>query len=172
MSSAVEGQRVAGLVQRLREVGWFEYRTIAVEYRWAEGRNERFDEIAAELVRLKVDVIFTAGTPPVVAAKRATSVIPIVAATMGDPVGAGVVASLSRPGGNVTGLSNQTRDLVGKRLELLREVSPGLVTLAVLIPMSGWLTDRIGSRTVFVGAIVVFTLASALCAGSTSLADG
>ena len=132
MTSAVQGQRVAAFVQRLRELGWIENRTIAIEYRWAEGRNERFDEIAAELVRLKVDVIFTAGTPPVVAAKRATSVIPIVAAAMGDPVGVGVVASLSRPGGNVTGLSNQTRDLVGKRLELLREVSPGLVTLAVL----------------------------------------
>src|SRR5215204_1551592 len=83
LTAAVEGQRATGFVQRLRELGWIENRTIAIEYRWAEGRNERFVEIAAEFVRLKVDVIFTAGTPPVIAAKRATSVIPIVAAAMG-----------------------------------------------------------------------------------------
>jgi len=129
---AVESQRVAAFVQRLRELGWIENRTIAIEYRWAEGREERFTEIAAEFVRLKVDVIFTYATPPVIAAKRATSVIPIVFAVAGDPVNAGLVASLARPGGNVTGLSAQQRDLVGKRLELLREVVPGLRRLAIM----------------------------------------
>src|SRR5215475_2126843 len=129
---AVESQRVAAFVQRLRELGWIENRTIAIEYRWAEGREERFTEIAAEFVRVKVDVIFTYATPPVIAAKRATSVIPIVFAVAGDPVNAGLVASLARPGGNVTGLSAQQRDLVGKRLELLREVVPGLRRLAIM----------------------------------------
>src|SRR5215470_15690411 len=112
---------VAAFVQRLHELGWNEGRTIAIEYRWAEGREERFAELAAELVRLKVDVIVTSGTSQVLAAKQATSVIPIVFATAGDPVGTGLVPSLARPGGNVTGLSNQNRDLAGKKLDLLRE---------------------------------------------------
>ena len=123
---------IAAFVQRLRELGWIEGRTIAIEYRWAEGRDERFAEIAAEFVRLKVDVIVTSGTPAVLAAKQATSVIPIVFATAGDPVGTGLVASLARPGGNVTGLSIQATDLAGKRLELLREVVPGLRRLAIM----------------------------------------
>jgi ABC-type uncharacterized transport system substrate-binding protein len=123
---------VAAFVQRLRELGWIEGRTIAIEYRWSEGREERFAEIAAEFVRLKVDVIVTSGTPQVLAAKQATSVIPIVFATAGDPVGTGLVPSLARPGGNVTGLSNQVPELAGKRLELLREVVPGLRRLAIL----------------------------------------
>jgi putative tryptophan/tyrosine transport system substrate-binding protein len=112
---------VAAFVQRLRELGLIEGRTIAIEYRWAEGRSERYTEIAAEFVRLKVDVIVTAAAP-VVAAKQATSVIPIVFAVAADPLGTGLVASLARPGGNVTGLSNQAADLAAKRLELLREV--------------------------------------------------
>src|SRR5439155_8387242 len=99
------GQWVATFVQRLRELGWIEGRTIAIEYRWGEGRNERFAEIAAEFVRRKVDVIVTSATAAVVAAKQATSVIPIVFASAGDPVGTGLVASLARPGGNLTGLS-------------------------------------------------------------------
>ena len=123
---------VAAFVQRLHELGWNEGRTIAIEYRWAEGREERFAEIAAEFVRLKVDVIVTSGTPQVLAAKQATSVIPIVFATAGDPVGTGLVTSLARPGGNVTGLSNQMTDLAGKRLELLREVVPNLRRLAII----------------------------------------
>jgi putative ABC transport system substrate-binding protein len=123
---------VAAFVQRLHELGWNEGRTIAIEYRWAEGREERFAEIAAEIVRLRVDVIVTSGTPQVLAVKQATSVIPIVFATAGDPVGTGVVASLARPGGNVTGLSNQHTDLAGKRLELLREVVPGLRRVAII----------------------------------------
>jgi putative ABC transport system substrate-binding protein len=115
---------VDALVQRLRELGWMEGRTITIEYRWAEGREERFPEIAAELVRLKVELIVTSGTPAVMASKKATSVIPIVFATAGDPVGSGLVASLARPGGNVTGLATLANELAGKRLELLRESSP------------------------------------------------
>ena len=110
-------------VQRLRELGWIEGRTLAIEYRWAEGRPEKFAEIAAEFVRLKVDVIVTHSTGPAIAAKEATSVIPIVFANAGDPVAAGLVASLARPGGNITGLSIQATDTVGKRLNLLREVA-------------------------------------------------
>jgi putative ABC transport system substrate-binding protein len=118
-------------VQRLREFGWIEGRTVAIEIRWAEGRSERFAEIAAELVRLKVDVIVTSGTA-VPVAKQATSTIPIVFAVATDPIGTGLVASLARPGGNVTGLSLQSSELAGKRLELLREILPGLRRLALI----------------------------------------
>jgi putative tryptophan/tyrosine transport system substrate-binding protein len=124
------GPWTAAFVQRLREFGWIEGRTIAIEYRWAEGRSERFAEIAAEFVRLKVDVIITGGSAAV-AAKQATSVVPIVF-VLGEPVGTGLVATLARPGGNVTGLSNQQTDLPGKRLELLREVLPRLRRLAIM----------------------------------------
>jgi putative ABC transport system substrate-binding protein len=130
---------VDAFVQRLRELGWIEGRTVVIEYRWAEGRSERAAETAAEFVRLKADVIVTDGTPSIVAAKQATSVIPIVFAAAGDPVGSGLVASLARPGGNVTGLSVQAADLAGKRLEILREVIPGLRRLAIM--------SRIGSPT-------------------------
>jgi putative ABC transport system substrate-binding protein len=123
---------VAAFVQRLHELGWGEGRTVAIEYRWAEGHSERFAEIATEFVRIKVDVIVTAGTAAVIAAKRETSVIPIVFAAAGDPVGSGLAASLAKPGGNVTGLSNQSADLPGKRLELLREVVPRLRRLAIM----------------------------------------
>jgi putative tryptophan/tyrosine transport system substrate-binding protein len=116
-------------LQRLGELGWIEGRTVAIEYRW----GEELREIAAEFVRLKVDVIFTNGTPPVLAAKQATSVIPIVFASATDPVANGLVASLARPGANVTGLSSQTADLAGKRLDLLRSVVPGLRRLAILV---------------------------------------
>jgi putative ABC transport system substrate-binding protein len=118
-------------VQRLRELGWVEGRTVAIEFRWAEGRSERYTEIASEFVHLKVDVIVTVGAA-VVAAKQATSVIPIVFAVANNPVGIGLVGSLARPGGNITGLSNQTADLAGKRLDLLREVVPGLRRLAIM----------------------------------------
>ena len=124
-------QRIAAFVQRLRELGWIDGRTVAIEYRWGEGRSERFTELAAEFVRLKVDVIVTEGPASVVAAKQATSVIPIVFPVAGDPVGSGLVASLARPGGNVTGLSALI-DLAAKRLELLREVVPGLRRLAIM----------------------------------------
>jgi putative ABC transport system substrate-binding protein len=125
------GPWIAAFTKRLRELGWIEDRTVAIEYRWAEGRSERFAEIAAEFVRLKVDVIVTLGDA-VPAAKRATSLIPIVFALAGDPVEAGIVASLARPGGNATGLSNQQTELAGKRVELMREVVPGLRRLAIL----------------------------------------
>jgi putative ABC transport system substrate-binding protein len=121
----------AAFLQRLRELGWIAGRTVAIEYRWAEGRSERYTEIAAEFVRLKVDVIVTVGSA-VVATKQATSVIPIVFAVAVDPLATGLVASLARPGGNVTGLSIQSTELVGKRLELFREVLPGLRRLVIM----------------------------------------
>jgi putative tryptophan/tyrosine transport system substrate-binding protein len=121
----------AAFVQRLRELGWIEGRTVAIEYRWAEGRSERYTAIAAEFVRLKVDVIVTVASA-VDAARQVTSVIPIVFAVAVDPLATGLVESLARPGGNVTGLSIQSTELVGKRLELLREVLPGLRRLAIM----------------------------------------
>src|SRR5262249_45711459 len=121
----------AAFVQRLRELGWIEGRTIAIEYRWSEGRPERHAEIAAEFVRLNVDVIVT-NAIAVSTLKRATEVISIVFAQGGDPVGGGVVSSLARPGGNVTGLSIQSTDLASKRLELLREVLSRLRRLAII----------------------------------------
>jgi len=126
------GHWVAALTQRLRELGWIDGHTIAVEYRWAEGRNERYAEIASEFVRLQVDVIVTAG-PAVFAARQATSVIPIVFATVADPLGTGLVASLSKPGGNITGLSLTSPELAGKRLELMREAIPNLRRLAIMV---------------------------------------
>ena len=128
---ATHGHWYAALVQRLRELGWIDGRTVVVEYRWAQGRDERFAEIAAEFVQRKVDVIVTSSTVGVMTAKQATSVIPIVFVA-GDPVGTGLVASLARPGGNITGLSIQQTDVAAKRLELLREVVPGLGRLAIL----------------------------------------
>ena len=110
---------------RLRELGWIEGRTVSTVYRWAEGRSERFGEIATELTRLKVDVILTVGSA-VPAAKQVTSTIPIIFAIAVDPVGTGIVSSLAKPGGNVTGLSTQTPDLAGKRIEILRELLPDL----------------------------------------------
>ena len=131
-TASTQSQWTAGFVQRLRELGWIEGHTIAIEYRWAEGSEERFAQIATELVGLKVDIIVTWGSEAVVAAKQATSVIPIVFAASGDPIGTGLVVSLARPGGNVTGLSNQETDIAAKRLELLREVVPGLRRLAIM----------------------------------------
>jgi ABC-type uncharacterized transport system substrate-binding protein len=121
----------AAFVQRLRELGWSEGRTVSIEYRWAEGRHERAAEIAAEFVRLKVDVIVTSGGV-LQAVKQATSTIPIVFAVANDPVGAGFVSSLARPSGNITGLSLQTTDLAAKRLELLREIAPGFRRFGIL----------------------------------------
>jgi putative ABC transport system substrate-binding protein len=132
LTQAAQSKWTAAFVQRMRERGWIEGRTVAIEYRWADGRGERLAGIAAEFVGLKVDVILTGGTAAVIAAKQATSVIPIIFATAGDPVGTGLVASLARPGGNVTGLSNQSADLPGKRLELLRDVTPRLRRLAMM----------------------------------------
>jgi putative tryptophan/tyrosine transport system substrate-binding protein len=126
------GPLFAAFVQRLRELGWVEGHTVAIELRWGEGRNERFAEFAAEFVRLKVDIIVASGTANVLAAKQATAVIPIVIAAAGNPIGSGLVASLAQPGGNVTGLSTQAADLAGKRLEFLREVIPGPGRLAIM----------------------------------------
>lgn len=123
---------VGAFLQRLRELGWVDGHNIAIEYRWAEGRAERYTEYAAEFIRLKVDVIVTSGTEAVLAVKKATSTIPIVFAAAGDPVETGLVASLARPGGNVTGLSNQQTDLGGYRLELLHELVPTIRHVAVL----------------------------------------
>jgi putative tryptophan/tyrosine transport system substrate-binding protein len=121
----------AAFVAHLRELGWIEGRTIAIEYRWSQGRTERYAEIAAEFVRLKVDVIVTVGSAvPLV--RQATTVIPIVFAVGIDPVGSGLVASLAQPGGNVTGLSIQANELAGKRLELARELVPRLHRLAIM----------------------------------------
>ena len=131
-TAATQSQWTGAFVQRLRELGWSEGRDVAIEYRWAEGRNERAAKIAAEFVRLKVDVIVTYGTQSILAAKQATTIIPIVFALTGDPVATGLVASLGRPGGNLTGLSSQAADLGAKRLEILREAVPGLRRLAIM----------------------------------------
>jgi putative ABC transport system substrate-binding protein len=131
-TAAAERSRTDAFVQRLGELGWIEGHTVAIEYRWAESRTERFPEIAAELVRRRVDIILATSTAAALVCKQATAVIPIVFPLTGDPLGTGLVTSLARPGGNVTGLSNQATDLAGKRLEILREVAPGLHRLAIL----------------------------------------
>jgi putative tryptophan/tyrosine transport system substrate-binding protein len=131
-SEAAQQEWTAAFVRRMAQLGWTEGGNLKIAYRWADGRNERFAEIAAELVKLKVDLILTHNTVPTLVVKRTTSSIPIVFATAGDPVGSGIVASLARPGGNVTGLSGQAPDTAGKRIELLREITPGLEHLGVL----------------------------------------
>jgi len=131
-SPSIESDRVAAFVQRLRELAWIDGRNLVIEYRWAEGRNERYAEAAAELVRLKVDIIVTVATPATLAAKQATTVIPIVFGAASDPIRTGLVESLARPGGNVTGLSNQISDTGGKKLEFMREIVPSLRQVAIL----------------------------------------
>ncbi len=132
-TSALQAQWTAAFEQRMQELGWTKGRTIAIEYRWAEGRSERVAEGLAEFLRMKVDLIITHGTPAVLAAKRATSVIPIVFPVASNPVENGIVASLARPGGNVTGLSLQRADTAAKRVEMLREIVPRLRGLAILV---------------------------------------
>jgi putative ABC transport system substrate-binding protein len=144
---SAESQRIAAFLKRLRELGWIEGRTIAIEYRWAEGRNDRAAEFAAEFVQLKVDLIVTYGTPAVVAVKQATSDIPVVFAVAGDPVGNNLITSLARPGGNLTGLSNQKLDLADKRLELLRDIVPGFRRLAIMANI-GTITAELEMREV------------------------
>jgi putative tryptophan/tyrosine transport system substrate-binding protein len=131
-AAVAEKSRTDAFVQRLAELGWIEGQTVAIEYRWAESQTERFPEIAAELVQHRVDIIVATSIAAVLACKQATTVIPIVFPLAGDPLATGLVANLARPGGNVTGLSNQGADLAGKRLEVLREVNPGLRRFAVL----------------------------------------
>jgi len=130
--AAGERLRTDAFVQRLSELGWIEAHTVAIEYRWGESRTERFREIADDLVRLHVDIIVATSTAAALACKQATAVIPIVFPLSGDPLGSGLVASLARPGGNITGLSNEGADLAGKRLEILREVNPRLRRMAIL----------------------------------------
>ena len=132
-TASSHGRWLAAFAQRLSELGWVESRTITINARWAEGRSERAAEIAADFVRQKVDVIVTTGTPTTLAAKQATAMIPIVFVAAGDPLADNLVASLARPGGNITGLSLESTDLAGKRLELLSEVVPGLRRLAILV---------------------------------------
>ena len=122
--------------QGLREVGYVEGQNLEIVYRASDGRNERFPDLASELVRLKVDLILTRGTPAAAAAKSATRTIPVVMAASGNPVDAGLIASLARPGGNVTGLSAQMADAYEKRLELLKELLPHLKRIAALCNMS------------------------------------
>ena len=149
-TASAQAKWTAAFVERLRELGWVEGQTVAIEYRWVEGRFERSPAIIAEFVRLKVDVIVTHATPNVVAAKQVTSVIPIVFPSAGDPVGTGLVASLARPGGNVTGLSVQSAELVQKLVQLLRELLPNLDRLAMLYhignPVTALQADAVGHK--------------------------
>ena len=132
VSALAQAERVESLRASLRDLGYVEGKNIAIEFRWAEGRSERLPELAAELVRLKVDVLVTAGTPGALAAKQATTTIPIVMAGIGDAVGSGVVASLARPGGNITGSTDSVPELMAKLLELLKEIMPRARRVAVL----------------------------------------
>jgi ABC-type uncharacterized transport system substrate-binding protein len=128
---------VTAFQQAMSKLGWVEGKNIAVEYRFAEQKRERVIELAAELIRLKPDVILASGTPPATAAKNETSIIPIVMTNVGDPVGAGLVASLARPGGNVTGLSSLGTELNTKRLEILKDAVPKLARVGLLRPQGG-----------------------------------
>ena len=139
-SAALERDLLTAFREGLGEHGYVEGENIVIEYRWAEGNYQRFPALVADLVKLKVDLILTAGTPGALAAKRATQTIPIVMAVTGDAVATGLVSSLARPGGNLTGLTTMVPDLEGKRLEILREVLPKLVTVAVLLNTSNPLT--------------------------------
>ena len=131
-SASAAGSRLAAFKHGLRELGYVEGQNLAIEYRWAEGNEDRLSVLAADLVRLKVDVVVTQGTLATLAARRATTTTPIVFAVATDPVGAGLVASLTRPGGTVTGLATMGSDMTAKRLELLREAVPGLTRIAIL----------------------------------------
>ena len=131
-TAALEANLVGPFREGLRDLGYVEGQNILIEYRWADGKYERFPALIAELIALKVDVIVTAGTPATLAVKKATTSVPLVMVAVGDPVGTGIVASLNRPGGNITGLTSISPELEGKRLELLREVVPKLSRVAVL----------------------------------------
>jgi ABC-type uncharacterized transport system substrate-binding protein len=131
-SAGLESELVDAFRQGLRDLGYLEGQNIVIDYRWADGHYDRFPALVADAVRLKADVILTAGTPGTLAAKEGTSTIPIVIAGMGDPMGAGVVPSLARPGGNITGSASMTPEIDGKRLELLKELAPGVSRVALL----------------------------------------
>ena len=132
-TAALEVNLVGPFRDGLHELGYQEGRNIAIEYRWAEGKYERFLALVAELLAVPVDLIVTAGTPATLAVKKATSTVPLIMIAVGDPVGTGIVPSLARPGGNITGLSSIAPDLEGKRLELLREVIPKLSHVAFFL---------------------------------------
>ena len=132
-TAALEANLVDSFREGLRELGYEEGRNIAIEYRWADGQYERFAALVTELIAAKVDVIVTAGTPAALAVKKATSTVPLVMVAVGDPVGTGLVPSLARPDGNLTGLSSVAPDLEGKRLELLREIVPSVSRIAVFL---------------------------------------
>ena len=152
-SAALNAANFDALRQGLRQHGYIEGQNLVIEYRSADGRAERFPDLAAELVRLNVDLIVTRGTPAIFAAKNATKTIPVVMAASGDPLGAGVVAGLARPGGNVTGLSAFVTELQAKRLELLREMVPRINRIAALLNMSSpaeppqWEKTKVAART-------------------------
>ena len=135
-STAINAANLDGFRRGLQELGYVEGKKLVIEYRSADGRDERFPDLAAELVRLKVDLILTRGTPAALAAKNATGTIPVVMTGIGDPVGQGVVASLARPGGNITGLSATTTEIYAKRVELLKELVPGAKRIVALFNMS------------------------------------
>src|SRR6516225_2650426 len=152
-SAALNAANFDALRQGLRQHGYIEGQNLVIEYRSADGRAERFPDLAAELVRLNVDLIVTRGTPAIFAAKNATKTIPVVMAASGDPLGAGVVAGLARPDGNVTGLSAFVTELQAKRLELLREMVPRINRIAALLNMSSpaeppqWEETKAAART-------------------------
>jgi putative tryptophan/tyrosine transport system substrate-binding protein len=152
-SVALNAANFDALRQGLRQHGYIEGQNLVIDYRSADGRVERFPDLAAELVHLKVDLIVTRGTPAVVAVKNATKTIPVVMAASGDPIGAGVVAGLARPGANVTGLSAFVTELQAKRLELLKELVPGINRIAALLNMSSpatppqWEQTKAAART-------------------------
>ena len=131
-TATLEANLIGPFRDGLRDLGYVEGQNILIEYQWAEGKYERFPALIAELIALKVDVIVTAGTPASLAVKKATTSVPLVMIAVGDPVGTGLVASLARPGGNATGVTSISPELEGKRLELLREVFPGVARIAVL----------------------------------------
>ena len=133
VSASAQAKRVEALRAGLRDLGYVEGKNIVIEFRWAEGRYDRLPDLAAELVRLKVDVLVTAGTPGALAAKQATTTIPIVMVGIGDAVATGVVASLARPGGNITGSTDSVPELMAKLLELLKEIMPRTRRVAVLV---------------------------------------
>jgi putative tryptophan/tyrosine transport system substrate-binding protein len=132
-TAALEANLVDAFREGLRELGYEEGRNIAIEYRWADGNYDEFPALVAELIAAKVDAIVTAGTPAALAVKSATTTVPLVMVAVGDPIGTGLVPSLARPGGNLTGLSSIAPDLEGKRLQLLREVTPALSHVAMFI---------------------------------------
>src|SRR5262249_18507415 len=132
-TAALEANLVDAFREGLRELGYEEGRNIVIEYRWAGGEYQRFSTLVAELIAAKVDLIVTAGTPAALAVKKATTTVPLVMVAVGDPVGTGLVPSLARPGGNLTGLSSIAPDLEGKRLQLLREIVPALSYVAMFV---------------------------------------